>query len=217
MTSRNSWRCWNECESPCPCVCSRPRAFGEPFETLQIGIIHRRAASLKSGTWATKAASELDDEEFVRRLGDLVQASPHRSLLVILHGYREAFPSALRKTSFLGHVLDINSPVLLFDWPGNQGGTLAGYRRARRVAEASGEELARTLELIIRQIQPARLWLVANSMGGQVVVDAFSDLYAEADLADAETEIEVVVLTAPDVDHEAFGQQFKQEINALVA
>ena len=31
------------------------------------------------------------------------------------------FPSALRKTAFLGHVLDINSPVLLFDWPGNQG------------------------------------------------------------------------------------------------
>ena len=35
-------------------------------------------------------------------------------------------------------------------------------------------------------------------MGAQVVVDAFSLLYRKADLADAQTEIAHVVLTAPD-------------------
>jgi esterase/lipase superfamily enzyme len=157
----------------------------------------------------------LDEEPFVEQVRDLVEASPYKSLLVIVHGYREAFSSALRKTAFFGHILDVDSPVLLFDWPGNQGGTLQGYRRARRVAEASGADLARTLELIIRQIQPERLWLVANSMGAQVVVDAFSDLHARADFADEQTEIEDVILTAPDVDHEEFDDKFKQEINDL--
>lgn len=152
---------------------------------------------------------------FVDQLRRLVQNSPYRSLLVVVHGFREAFPSALRKTAFVGHVLDVNSPVLLFDWPGNQGSSLGGYRRARQVAEASGAELARTLELIIRDIRPERLWLLANSMGGQVVVDAFGLLHQKADLADAETEIEDVVLTAPDVDHEEFDNRFKEEINAL--
>ena len=122
----------------------------------------------------------------------------------------------MRYTAFLSHVLDVDSPVLLFDWPGNQGSSLSGYRQARRVAQASGAELARTLELIIREIQPDRLWLIANSMGGQVVVDAFGLLHREADLADTETEIEDVVLTAPDVDHDEFNNQFKQEIKALV-
>jgi esterase/lipase superfamily enzyme len=117
-----------------------------------------------------------------------------------VNGFRERFPSALRKTAFLSHVLDINSPVLVFDWPGDQGSTPRGYRRAQRVAGESGAELAQTLGLIIRQVQPERLWLVANSMGGEVVVHAFSILYREADLADAEVEIEDVVLTAPDVD-----------------
>ncbi|NIQ90249.1 MAG: alpha/beta hydrolase, partial [Deltaproteobacteria bacterium] len=65
--------------------------------------------------------------------------------------------------------------------------------------------------LIIRQVQPDRLWLVANSMGGEVVVHAFSILYQEADLADAETEIEDVVLTAPDVNRDEFDRQFKKE------
>jgi len=157
----------------------------------------------------------LDRPAFVKEVRKAVQASPYRSLLVIVHGFRERFPSALRKTAFVGHILDIDSPVLVFDWPGNQGSTPMGYRRARRVAEASGAELAATLEMIIREIRPARLWLLANSMGGQVVADAFSVLYQKADLADAETEIEDVVLTAPDVGRDEFRREFKQQINAL--
>ena len=159
---------------------------------------------------------ELDRTEFVEQLQGMIQDSPHHSLLVIVHGYREQFPSALRKTAFVSHVLDINTPVLLFDWPGDQPGTpMSAYRRAVEVAEASGTELALTLELVIREIQPDRLWLVANSMGGQVVADAFGLLYQEADLADSQTEFEDVVLMAPDVDLDEFDNQFKREIGAL--
>ena len=157
----------------------------------------------------------LEQSEFVANVRGVIQDAPYRSLLVVVHGFRERFPSALRKTAFLGHVLDINSPVLVFDWPGNQGSSLGGYRRARQVAQASGDDLARTLELIIRDIQPERLWLLANSMGGQVVVDAFALLYQNETLADTETEIEDVVLTAPDVDYAKLNDRFKREIKAL--
>ncbi len=153
-----------------------------------------------------------EKEAFLTMLRQQVQASSYQSLLVVVHGFREGYPSALRKTAFLAHVLDINTPVLVFDWPGDQGSSLRGYRRARQVAEESGTELARTLELIIKEVQPERLWLLANSMGGQVVADAFSLLHEDADFADSQTEIENVVLTAPDVDHEAFNKRFKQDI-----
>ena len=157
----------------------------------------------------------VDRADFVEQLRKQVQKSPHKGLLVVVHGFREAYRSALGKTAFVGHVLDINSPVMLFDWPGNQGSSLSGYRRARRVATESGAELAHTLELIIREVQPGKLWLIANSMGAQVVADAFSLLYQQPDLADAQPEIEDVVLTAPDVDQDEFDQQFKREIGAL--
>jgi esterase/lipase superfamily enzyme len=157
----------------------------------------------------------LERATFIEELRKQVHESPYRSLLINVNGFRERFSSALRKTAFLAHVLDINSPLLVFDWPGDQGSTPRGYRRAQRVARESGEELAQTIELIIREVQPERLWLLANSMGGEVVVSAFTRLYQEADLADPETEIEDVVLTAPDVSHEEFGRQFKEEINAL--
>jgi esterase/lipase superfamily enzyme len=183
--------------------------------SLGLGMLINATEWFQNEEIRLKEVQELEPIAFVKQARRLIQDSPYRSLLVVVHGFKEAFPSALRKTAFLSHVLDVNTPVLLFDWPGNQGSSLGGYRRARQVAEASGAELARTLELIIRDIQPDRLWLVANSMGGQVVADAFGLLYREADLADAETEIENVVLTAPDVDHDEFDNQFKQEIKAL--
>jgi esterase/lipase superfamily enzyme len=105
--------------------------------------------------------------------------------------------------------------VLLFDWPGDQGSSLRGYRRARGVARDSGAELAAALKLLVKEVQPGRLWLMANSMGGQVVVDAFHLLYEDPDFSDSQTEIENVVLTAADVDHEEFNAQFKREIKAL--
>jgi esterase/lipase superfamily enzyme len=157
----------------------------------------------------------LQQEDFVAQLRELVEKSPRRSLLIVIHGFRERFPSALRKTSFVGHILDINSPVMVFDWPGDQGSSLRGYRNARTVATDSGAELAKTIELIVRDIKPDKLWIIANSMGGQVVADAFSILYANPEFADAGIEIEDVVLTAPDVSHEEFDNQFKREITSL--
>jgi len=157
----------------------------------------------------------MEQEAFVEKLREQVEESPYRSLLLVVHGFREAFPSALRKTAFLAHVLDINTPVVVFDWPGDQGSSLNGYRRARGMARASGAELAAMLELIVEEVRPERLWMIANSMGGQVVVDAFHLLDDDADYSDLQTEIENVVLTAPDVDHEEFNARFKQEITDL--
>jgi len=162
-----------------------------------------------------KKTQALQQESFVEQIRALVNKSPRRSLLIVVHGYREAFPSALRKTAFVGHILDIDSPVMLFDWPGNQGASLRGYRRARNVAIESGTDLAETLKLIVRDVQPDKLWLMANSMGGEVVVRAFNQLYQDAEFADAEVELEDVILTAPDVSHEEFDNQFKHEISAL--
>ena len=158
---------------------------------------------------------KLQREAFLEELHQFVDNSPERSLLIIVHGFREGFTSALRKTTFIASVLDINTPVLVFDWPGDQGSSLSGYRNARTMANASGADLARTIETIVREIGPDHLSLLANSMGGQVVVDAFTYLYEQPDLADAGKELDHVVLTAPDVDHADFNSQFKDEINAL--
>jgi esterase/lipase superfamily enzyme len=183
--------------------------------SLGLGMLVNPSEWFQNEEIRVRNVEALQRKAFVSRLRQLVEASPQRSLLVVVHGFRERFPSALRKTAFVGTILDINSPVMVFDWPGDQGATPAGYRRARAVAAESGAELANTLALIINEVGPEKLWLIANSMGGQVVVDAFSDLYQRPEFADAQLEIEDVVLTAPDVGREQFNAQFKREISAL--
>ena len=157
----------------------------------------------------------LGQAPFLEELRSQVDTTPQRSLLISINGFRERFPSALRKTAFLAHVLDINTPLLVFDWPGDQGSTPRGYRRAQAVGQESGRELAELLSLIIREVAPERLSILANSMGGEVVVSAFSILYQDPEFGDAEAEFEDVVLTAPDISHEEFGRQFRDEIRAL--
>lgn len=183
--------------------------------SLGIGILIDPTDWFQNEEIRLRDVRTLEKDGFIQGLRAQVQASPHRSLLININGFRERFPSALRKTAFIAHVLDIDSPLLVFDWPGDQGSSLRGYRRAQRIARESGEELARMIRLIIDEVQPERMWLLANSMGAEVVVSAFTQLYQDADLADQEAEFEDVVLTAPDVSHERFGGQFKEEIQAL--
>jgi len=183
--------------------------------TLGLGMV------INPSDWLINEEIQLQDVQplsrpaFSGELREQVLASSYQSLLVVVHGYREAFPSALRKTAFLAYVLDIDTPVLLFDWPGDQGASLSGYQRARQVATASGAELAATLALVVEQVQPRRLWLIANSLGGQVVTDAFHHLAADPAFADRQTEIENVILTAPDVGRKEFDVRFRTEIEEL--
>ncbi|MFB3078032.1 MAG: alpha/beta hydrolase, partial [Lysobacterales bacterium] len=59
------------------------------------------------------------------------------------------------------------------------------------------------------------LWVIANSMGAQVVAHAFSKLYQQPEFSDSEPEIEHVVLTAPDIGQEEFDRRFRDELLAL--
>ena len=183
--------------------------------TLGLGMLLNATDWFQNEEIRLRRPRQLEREAFVSSLRNKVADSPHKAVLVVVHGFREQFQSALRKTAFLGHVLDINAPIVVFDWPGNQGSTPAGYRRAHAVAGESGAELAQLLELLVADVQPERLWVLANSMGAEVVTNAFDVLYQQEVWADAATEIEEVVLTAPDVGADDFDARFRPRIAAL--
>lgn len=183
--------------------------------TLGLGMLINPTDWFQNEEIQLNRVEPLDEDAMIAEVRRQVEASPQRSLLININGFRERFPSALRKTAFLAHVLDIDTPVVVFDWPGDQGSTPRGYLRAQGVARESGLDLARIIEKIVNDVQPDRLWILANSMGGEVVVSAFSELYSNPEMADSDTEIEHVILTAPDISHEEFGSRFKDKILAL--
>lgn len=159
--------------------------------------------------------TDLPEDEVFSRLRGAVSASPHKSLLVIVWGWRDRFHSAAMKTAYTAYVLDIDTPVLLFDWPGNQGEGALGYRASRRMAHESGPALGQVLARITRETGVERLWLMGSSLGCQTICDGFAWMMAQPELADAEPEIDHVVLSAPDVSAHEFNDRFAAEVTTF--
>jgi len=148
-------------------------------------------------------------------LRSAVQASPDKSLLVIVWGFRDWFQSAALKTAYTAYVLDINTPVLLFDWPGNQGEGASGYRSSVEVATKSAPDLGRTLAQLSRETGAERVWLMGSSLGCQTICDAFAWLQTQPSLLEGVPKIDHVVLSAPDVCAGAFDEKFAERVTSL--
>jgi esterase/lipase superfamily enzyme len=119
------------------------------------------------------------------------------------------------RTAYTAYVLDINTPVLLFDWPGNQGEGATGYLASRRVAHQAGPALGQVLVRLVRESGAERLWLMGSSLGCQTICDAFSWMMTQPDAARAGPGVDHVVLSAPDVSAREFDDRFAAEITAL--
>jgi len=172
---------------------------------------------LKKKGWVTvDDVSVLDEKIFMNELADAIKSSPYNSLIVMTEGYKDNFELTAIKSASFAYFLDVNTPILLFDWPGNQSVSPWGYERARVMADKSGPYLAHMLMKIVREIKPDKLWIESSSLGCQVVCSAFEEMYKETDFSDSELELAHVVLSAPDVKDDEFEGQFKDEIAALV-
>jgi esterase/lipase superfamily enzyme len=163
--------------------------------------------------WAGQ--KELSQDEYLSGLRAAVQASPQKSLLVVVWGFRDWFRSAALKTAFTAYALDINTPVLMFDWPGNQGDGARGYRAAREASAQSAPDLARVLAQVLRDTGAEKVWLMGSSLGCQTICDAFAWLEAHPESVPAGAKVDHVVLSAPDVAANCFDDKFAARIKAL--
>ncbi|MDD5634653.1 MAG: alpha/beta hydrolase [Candidatus Omnitrophica bacterium] len=158
---------------------------------------------------------KLDNSEFMKKLSDAVNNSPHKSLLVLVFGFKDDFESVAIEAAYFAYMLDVNTPVLLFDWPGDQMVSIHGYHKAQKYAIESGPYLGELLGSVIRDVKPEKIWIHSSSMGCQVVCDAFENMYENSEFADPEAEIAHVFLAAPDVGEAEFDKRFKDQLAAL--
>lgn len=159
--------------------------------------------------------SPLPPKQAFDRLRSRVQAAPQKSVLVIVWGFRDWFRSAALKTVYTAYVLDVDTPVLLFDWPGNQGEGRAGYRSSQVAASKSAPDLARTLASVGRETGAEKIWLMGSSLGCQTICEAFAWLHLHPEQFKGLPKIDHVILGAPDVPADAFDDKFADRIKAL--
>jgi esterase/lipase superfamily enzyme len=163
--------------------------------------------------WAGR--QELPQETFIPKLREAVQNSPQKSLLVIVWGFRDWFQSAALKTAYTAYILDINTPVLLFDWPGNQGEGFRGYADSQQVATKSAPDLGRILAEVLNETGAEHIWLMGSSLGCQTICDALVWMSDEPSLIKDHHKLDHVVLSAPDVSANAFNDKFAEVIQKL--
>jgi len=169
----------------------------------------------RRGDIGVRKVEEYGNKEFIVKLTEAVRNSPGQSLLVLVFGYKDDFELTATKAAYFAYLLDANTPVLFFDWPGDQLGLLRGYKEAHQFATDSGPFLGQLLADIIVKVKPDKLWLGSSSLGCQVVCSAFEEMYKRPEFADNEAEISHVIMAAPDVSKDEFDREFKDEICAL--
>lgn len=151
-------------------------------------------------------------ERFLAELGEAVeQTRGERSILLFVHGFSVGFEPALVRSAQLAADLrddarfDPGAPVL-FTWPSRGSTTPWAYFADQAAADEAVPHLLAFLDLLLEEIAPDRLNIVAHSMGNRVLTQALEH-YAERRLASPsprQTEFRII-LAAADVERDVFG------------
>lgn len=181
---------------------------------LEIGRVVPKKLK-KRGAIGVEDVRKMKEGDFIKSLKDAVDKSPHKSLFIYVYGYRDNFEMTATKAAYFAYLLDVDTPVLLFDWPGNYWGAIRCYNKAQKAATASGALLGDLLMKITREVKPENLWLQSSSLGCQVVCKGFERMYEDKEFSDFGAEITHVIMAAPDVSRDEFKDKFKDEITAL--
>ena len=153
--------------------------------------------------------------DFKAQLQQAVKESPYKSILIVIWGFRDWFQSAALKTAYTAYALDINTPVLLFDWPGNQGEGRQGYIASQQMAAQSAAHLGQLIAEVVRDTGAENVWVMGSSLGCQTISESLAWLSNQADLFQGKPKLANVVLSAPDVSAKAFDEKFAERIQQL--
>lgn len=120
------------------------------------------------------------------------------SLLLYIHGYNQSFSDAVFKAAQIAFDANFGGAVMAFSWP--SAGNLFKYDKDRESAEFATPHLAEVLQFLTEQVGKKSVYVVAHSMGNQLLVNALQ----QAALSKAKLNLTELVMAAPDIDTNVF-------------
>jgi len=144
---------------------------------------------------------KLNRDDFIARLGRAVEASPHRKLMVFVHGYNQSFPDVSRRVAQFADDLKFQGPVVLFSWPSQ--GSLTGYTVDETNAEWAETHFMELLSTLLEQVPVQNIYLVGHSMGNRIIGNTMVTLPNERLESDL-LRFRDITMIAPDIDADVF-------------
>lgn len=143
-----------------------------------------------------------DDYDFTDALGEAMDASQRRELLVFIHGFNSDFRGAAERAAQLAVDLEIDGVPALYSWP-SRGSLLGYFADGREVNDANVSDLVDYLYLLMNGANADRIHIVAHSMGNRFLARALEQL-AETYPDPPAPLFDQVVWASPDVDASEF-------------
>lgn len=164
-----------------------------------------REAETDADHFRIKAMTPLDHDGFVSEI-----KGGAGSVLLFIHGYNVTFADAVFRAAQIAFDANFAGTVVSFSWP--SAGELVAYDRDRESAEFAVPHLAAMFELLSKDVGKKNVYIVAHSMGNQVLVNAL----VQSALSKANLTVTELVMAAPDVDTSVFASK-AEEIRSVAS
>jgi esterase/lipase superfamily enzyme len=149
-------------------------------------VVAARAAIQALGTTAEEAV-------------DTAVAEP-RDVLVFIHGYNVGFNNAALRTAQLAYDLGFPGLPMLYSWP--SAADVKAYAADKEAARFSAYHLMQFLRMLLNQVGPRQIHVIAHSMGNETLIGALKGLSLEEG-----RQLGHVVFAAPDFDLQTLAEQ----------
>ncbi len=156
--------------------------------------------------FVTLRADRLDRATAAAHLDARIARTPHRQVLVFVHGFNTRFEEAVYRFAQIVHDAGSSALPILFTWPSR--GKLLAYGYDHESASYSRDALEEVLQNLARDKSVGEISVLAHSMGNWVTIEALRQMAIRNHGLPAK--ITSVMLAAPDVDFDVFQRQIAQ-------
>ena len=176
----------------------------------KVGPLRRSPTELVS----VVSTSPLQRDRFYDRLREKMWYAGVNETFVFVHGFNNSFEDSAKRTAEIWYDVGFEGPPIMFSWP-SRGGSfwrgVFGYFADSETIKWSVVHLKRFLLDLVQQTtaerlffdEPARIHLIAHSMGGRALAGALMLVADELRQGDPPVFCEVI-LAAPDIDRDLF-------------
>jgi esterase/lipase superfamily enzyme len=187
----------------------RPWVYRLPFSN----VILLQEKEDPSKHFTVQEIKTMSREELAQIVRDRLGASSDfkDQALVFLHGFNNAFDSALFRTAQIAYDLKFDGAPFMYSWPSKGQLGLQDYSYDRESSTQAEPYLRQFLEFVTRETGAKSVNIIAHSMGNQVLLNVLRELKR---LKPADVHIGEIILAAPDVDRDTF-EFLAKEISGL--
>jgi esterase/lipase superfamily enzyme len=146
----------------------------------------------------------LEWEPFIEQLRGAINSreNTERECFVFIHGFRNTFEDAAKRTAQFTHDLGFQGAPILYSWPSH--GAATDYSVDEGEATFSRPHFTSFLRALLAESTANKIHLIAHSMGTQILAQALVELGQHGELDGSTCTIRQIVLAAPDIDERVF-------------